>query len=85
MSLYVLDAGIAELHHLAAVGADHMVVLPVVLCAFKLGVRTAEAVLAHQLAVQQQVHGVVQRCAAHAVLLPFHGNVEPLDVKVPVL
>jgi len=81
----MLDAGVAEFHHFSACGADHMVVLAEAMGALELGLRTTEAVLAHQLAIEQQVHGVVKGSAAHAVFLALHAQVEPLNIEVAVL
>ncbi len=81
---HVLDARIAELHHLAAFGADHVIVLAKAVRTLVLGLLRAELVFAHQPCLHQQVHGVVQGGPAHAVLRQFHTAVQLLDIEVAV-
>ena len=76
-------ARIAELMHLLTIAADQMIVLAVAVCFLELRLRLPKAMLAHQVALQQQVHGVVERSPAHPVVLALHAGVQAFDVEVP--
>lgn len=55
----VLDAGIAEFHHLSAFSADEVVVLPVLKCFFELCKILAELMLPYQVAGKKEFDGIV--------------------------
>ena len=61
----VLDAGVAEFRDSATYTADKMVVLTEGMAPLELGRGTCETVLSHQIAFQQQVHGVVAVSYTH--------------------
>ena len=79
---YRLDAGVTELYHLAGVGKDDMVVVPVEVGFFILRLVLPELVFSHQAAFQQQFYGIVQGGPAYAVLLVLHFDVQGFDIKV---
>lgn len=81
----LLDAGIAEFLDLAAGGANEVVVLPEGMGSLELGLRSIEPVAAHQVAIQQEVHGVVQGGTADPVFLGLHTAIEPFDVEVTIM
>ena len=82
---YLLDAWVAKFLHFAAFAADQVVVLVEEVCLFELGLGTHEPVSTHEVTADQQVHGIVTRRSAHAVVLQFHTGVKPFDVEMPFL
>lgn len=80
--LDMVQARIAKLHHLAAVGADQVVVLFVAKRFFVLGQVAVELVFAHQVAFQQQVEGIVYGGPAYTVFAVFHADVEFFHIKM---
>ncbi len=78
------QSGIAVLHYLAGVEIHKMVVLAELVRTLVLCAVVAELVLDYQIAVQQQLDGVVQGGTAHTVFAVFHLVVEILDVEMPV-
>ena len=56
----LLDPGVAELLDIATRGADQVVVLAEGMCFLELGMGAVEAMPAHEVAIHQQVHGIVK-------------------------
>ena len=81
---YLLHAGIAKLHHFAAIGADDVVVLFVAIRLFKLGEVFPELVLFHQITIDEQLQRIVHRSPADAVAAVFHVDVQSLGIEVVV-
>lgn len=79
---YRLDAGVTEFYHLAGIGEDDVVVIPVEIGFFVLRLVLPELVFAHQPAFQQQLYGVVQGGTAYAVLFVLHLDVKGFYIKV---
>ena len=77
-----LDPGVAEFYHLARIGKDNMVVIPVEIGFFVLRLILPELVFSHQAAFQQQFYGVVQGGPAYTVLLVLHFDVQGFYIKV---
>ena len=75
---------VAVFQHLTGVKINKVVVLPELVGMFVLGSVVAKLVLDHQIAVEQQLHGVVQGGATDAVFVVFHPVIERLDVEMPV-
>lgn len=75
---------IAILHDFPGVEVDEMVVLAELVRTFVLGTVMAKLVLDHQIAVQQQLNGVVQGGATNTVLPVFHPVVEVFNIEMPL-
>jgi hypothetical protein len=73
--LNILNPGIAKFDNLVTIGADQVIVLLVTIRFLVLGQVLAKLVLTHQVALHQQVEGVVNRCPAYAVILILHADV----------
>ena len=82
--LYIMDARVAELHHLVALGTYYVVVLAIAVRFLVLRQVTAKLVLAYQVVLYQQIQGIVNCCAAHLIVLVFHADVKRLYIKVAV-
>lgn len=80
--LDILDARVAEFHHLMAVGTDEVVVLPVAVRFFVLGQVTAKLVLGNQIAVNQYIQGIVNRSTANPVFFIFHRDIQLVHIEV---
>ena len=83
--LDLLNARVAKLDDFTGVGEDDVVVLLDAVAFLVLGHFFAKLVLADQIAIDEQVHRVVQRGAAHAVFALGHVRVERFDVEVAVV
>lgn len=73
---YALYPWIAKFDHFSCVCKDNMIVLPVKIGFFILGLILAKLMFSYQSTIQKQFYSVVERCPAHAVFLIFHFNVE---------
>ena len=82
--LDVLKPGVAILQHLSCVEVNEMVVLPELVGTFILCAVVPELVLDHQIAVEQQLDGVVQGGAADTVFVVLHLVVERLNVEMAI-
>lgn len=60
-SLYALYTGITELQYLLGIGQNNVVVLLVLIGALIMRSGLTELMLAHETAVNQQFHGIVER------------------------
>jgi len=81
-ALDLADAWIAKLDYLAAVDANNVVVLFVPVRFFELGHVFAKLVFGHQIAGYQQLQCVIYSCAANAVFLVLHVDIQALHIKV---
>ena len=84
-SLDLLDARVTEFEHFAGVGEDHMIMLLDAVTLFVLRHLVAKLMLAHQIAIDEQVHGVVKSSAADAMPLRGHVRQQRIDVEVAVV
>ena len=80
--LDAVDAGVAKLHHLVALGANNVVVLAVAVAFFVLREVAAKLVLAHKALLYKQIQGIIHRGAAHLQVALLHTGVELLDIEV---
>ena len=78
------QSGIAVLQHFSGVQIDEMVMLPELVRTFVLGAVVAELVFDHQIAVQEQLDGVVKGGSADTVFVVFHLVVQLLNVEMPM-
>ena len=74
-----------ELHHLVAAEADEVVVMLIVPGGFVVGVAGAQAVLAHEPGLHQQIQGAVHRGAADVAPLRAQVGMEAFGVEVVLL
>ena len=81
--LDLLYPGIAKLEYFPGIDTDKMIVLPGAEAFFKLCAVVPELVLYHQVAIQQQLDGVVQRSPAYPVFVVLHPDVQALNIKMP--
>lgn len=82
---HVLDlahTGIAKLQHLAAIQTDEVVMLPESITFLIDRLPRAKLMALDEVAFDEQVQGIVDRGAAHAVILVFHVEVERLHIKM---
>lgn len=80
--LYLLQARIAEFHHLAAFVAYQMIVLGIAVTFFVTAAVFAKFMLTYQLTFQQYIQGIIYRSTAYPVLFIFHFLVERLYIKM---
>lgn len=78
------DLRISKFKHQAGFGIDKMVMLLEFVGPLELGTVISELVLGNQVAVQQQLNCIVQRCTANPVLVVLHADIEGLDIEMPV-
>lgn len=78
----MLDARVAELHNLAAIGADDVVVLFISVRFFVLGEIFSELVFFHQIAGYQQFQRIVHGSPADAVVAIFHVDIQRFRVEM---
>lgn len=81
--LNLLDPRIAEFHHLFTVGADKVVVLPVLVRFLELCLIFSKLMANNQVTGKQQLDGIVQCGATYPILLVFHVHVERFDIEMP--
>lgn len=81
-ALDVLYPRVAEFHHAVAIGTDQMVVLPESVSFLVLRHILAKLVAGHQVAIHEQIQGIIDGGAADAVILFFHGNIQLLHIKM---
>ena len=80
--LDAVNAGVAELHHFMAFGANNVVVLAVPVAFLVLGKVAAELVLANEALLDQKVQGVVDGGTAHLQPTLLHAGVKLFDIEV---
>src|SRR5690349_22685296 len=80
--LNVLDARVAEFHHLMTIRADQVIMLFVSKRFLILGEVLSKLVFGYQVAFHQQIKGVVNRCTAHPIVLVLHADVKRLHIKM---
>lgn len=74
--LNILNSRIAELDYFMAIGANQVIVLLETIRFFILRQVLAELMFTHQIALNQQVQGIVHRCPAYPVIVVLHTDVE---------
>jgi len=82
---YYLNAWIAKLYHLSAIGTNQMIMLFGFKSFFKLGNVFPKLVFNDQFAIEQQINGVVKCGTTDPVVLIFHGNIERLYIEMAVV
>jgi hypothetical protein len=80
----LLNARVAKLFDFAAVNQKQVVVLSVEVGFLVVGLVGRELVAPNEPAFEQQVHRIVERRSAHAVVFGLHAGVERLDIEVAV-
>lgn len=83
-ALDLLDTRIAKLYHFAAIDTNDVVVLLIAVRLLELRHVFSKLMLGHQIAIQQNLQGIVNRSTAYAVLLVFHVNVERFHIEMVV-
>lgn len=78
----LLHTRVAELNHLAAIGANHMVVLFEPIRFFVLRHVFAKLVLFYEVADHEQVERIVDGCAANPMILIFHVDIKGLSIEM---
>jgi hypothetical protein len=82
--LDILDAGVAKLDNFRAIGANNVVVLLETVGFFVLRQVASELMFSHQIAIDQQLERVVNRCSTNPITLVFHVNIQRFGVKMVV-
>lgn len=77
-----LDTGVTEFHNFPGIGKNYVVVLPVEIGFFILGLILAKLVFSHKFAFQQQFDGIVKCRPAHSVIFVFHIDIERFYIKM---
>lgn len=77
-----INPRVAEFNDIARLQVNQVVVLHAVISLFELRYILTELVFHHQVAVQQQFNGVVERRPADPVVLVFHENIQGFYVKM---
>ncbi len=80
----LLNAGITKLSDLPGFDINEMVVLHAMVGLFKLGDVLAELVLYHQVAIEQQLNGIVKGGPAYPVVLVLHENIQRFNIEMPL-
>lgn len=80
----ILNPGIAKFDHFSGIGKYNVIVLFEFVRLFELGDIAAKLVLSDQVTSKQQIHRVVKRGPADAVILIFHFDVERFNIKMPI-
>ena len=80
--LYLLNARIAELDQAAARSAYQMIVLAALVRPLEVRHIAPELVLHHEAALQQEVYRVIERGAAHPIVLVLHKDIQRFNVKM---
>ncbi len=76
--LQLLYVGRKELDHLAAIGADHMIVVFVIVMVFVVGLAVAETNLTRKAGLGQEFYRPIDRCQADRRIFPVYKAVEIL-------
>ena len=82
--LNVLNPRIAEFNDLMTIRADQMVMLLVTIRFLILRQVLSKLMLTHQIALHQQIKGVVHRGPADPVVLVLHADIQRLHIKMTI-
>jgi len=82
---HVLQFHVFVLLHFVAAGTNKMVVIFIIIRAFVERKVLAELVLKYEVALYQQLHGVVQGSATYAEIAFRHGIVQRFHIKMTVI
>ena len=77
-----MNSGIAELNYLTRFNINKMIVLPALICSFELGNVLSELMFDDQIAIEQQLNGIIKRRPAYPVILVLHKNIERLNIEM---
>ena len=80
--LYALNPWITELSNFIGVGQDNVVMLLILERLFKVRRILTELVFANQVAIQQELDGVVERGPAHRIALLLHLSEKCFHIKM---
>ncbi len=80
--LDILNSRIAEFQHFIGIGQDDVIVLLILKCALKMGGVLTELMLAHQIAVDQQINRVVKSGSRDPVFFILHAHIQAFNIKM---
>ena len=78
----LLNARITKFHDFAAVGAYNMIVLSAAVCTFIARKIATKLVTRYEVAIDEQLEGIVHGSSADAIALRLHVYVERLSIEV---